>query len=306
VVRSDCQRLTINELVRVIHPRQPHPKILAMLEAYLDDSGIHDGATICVIAGYFGRPGAWEKFEIRWRKILASAGVPLEKFHALDLIEHRKFFFGMDRKKHQKLITDLCRAVATFRIYPIAHGVILADFKTLSDPQKRFFTGATIDDNRKPGKLISSGNPDKPYFMPFLHCVRRVIEHTADGSKAHFYFGLDRSFFRYAVEMFKMIKNRPDKPHNAKLGNAHLPQFKETPQLQAADLLCYLTYKHMQDRHAANDWNVMPAEPLHTLLSNMRDLKDLIFFNHETIAESLQTTYEVAGNWDGHAAGNVP
>jgi hypothetical protein len=60
-----------------------------MMETYLDESGIHNDAKICVIAGYWGKPGAWEKFEIRWRRILASAGVPLEKFHALDLIEHR-------------------------------------------------------------------------------------------------------------------------------------------------------------------------------------------------------------------------
>jgi len=61
-----------------------------MIEAYLDESGIHDGAAVCVIAGYFGGPGQWHKFERLWRKSLDRAGVPLEKFHALNLIEHRR------------------------------------------------------------------------------------------------------------------------------------------------------------------------------------------------------------------------
>src|SRR5216684_7649509 len=83
----------------------------AMISAYLDESGVHDGAAVCVIAGYFGGVGQWRKFEILWRKILAKADVPLEQFHANNLIEHRKFFFNFPRDKHKKLIDDLAAAI---------------------------------------------------------------------------------------------------------------------------------------------------------------------------------------------------
>ena len=136
--------------------------------------------------------------------------------------------------------------------------------------------------------------------MPFLQCVKRVLGYSPVGGKVHFYFGLDRPFYNYAVEMFKMIKNRPAKPQSATLGDTALLQAKETPQLQVADFLCYATYKHMLARHAANDWNAMPAEPLRTLLKNMRQRQDCIFYNHEVMAESLQITYEKVGDWDGH------
>lgn len=300
MLRSECQRLKINELVRIVHPRQPHPKILVMIEAYLDESGIHKGAVVCFIAGYWGRPGAWKKQEKLWRKILTDAEVPLDKFHADDLIEHRKFFFNMPRPKHKKLIDDLAACVAQFRLYPLCFGLILDDFHALSMPQKRFFTGATIDDRRKPGKLITPGCPSKPYFMPFSHCVRRVLDYTPPGTKAHFFFGLDRPFFDYAMEMFKMIAQRTDKPHSPKLGDVSAPKAKETPQLQAADFLSYVGYKHMLERHAANDWNVMPEGTFRTLLTNQKKPEDTQFFNHEVIAESLQMTYDRAGNWDGH------
>jgi hypothetical protein len=44
----------------------------------------------------------------------------------------------------------------------------------------------------------------------------------------------------------------------------------------------------------------MPADPLRTLLENMRQREDCIFYNHEVMAESLQISYEKVGNWDGH------
>jgi hypothetical protein len=273
-----------------------------MIEVYLDESGIHDEAEICLVAGYFGQPGAWEKLELRWKKILDRASVPLERFHALDLMEHRRVFFNMERNKHEKLISDLATAVSTFRVYPVAFGLVLADFHALSMSQKKFFTGATIDTRYKPGRLRTEGCPSKPYFMPFLHCVRQILDHTPNGATAQFYFGLDRPFYRYAVEMFKMIKARQDDPRSTKLGNSHLPEAKKTPQLQAADFLCYLTYKHMLARHAANNWNVMPAEPLRTLLRNMKQLQDLRFYDRDVIAECLQISYESVGNWDSQAA----
>jgi hypothetical protein len=30
--------------------------------AYLDESGAHEGASVCLVAGYFGGPGQWKKF----------------------------------------------------------------------------------------------------------------------------------------------------------------------------------------------------------------------------------------------------
>ena len=34
-----------------------------MIFAYLDESGIHDGAEGCVVAGYFSKKGPWRRLE---------------------------------------------------------------------------------------------------------------------------------------------------------------------------------------------------------------------------------------------------
>jgi hypothetical protein len=58
-----------------------------MIEAYLDESGVHGTAPICVIAGYFGGARQWAELEAAWRRILNDASVPLEEFHALDFVK---------------------------------------------------------------------------------------------------------------------------------------------------------------------------------------------------------------------------
>src|ERR1700683_5218102 len=91
---------TIDELEGLVHPRDGHPKILAMIEGYIDETGIHDGATVCVIAGYFGGRGQWKRFEHDWRLALKDSEVPLADFHALNFMKRRKFFFGWDDVRH--------------------------------------------------------------------------------------------------------------------------------------------------------------------------------------------------------------
>lgn len=168
------------------------------------------------------------------------------------------------------------------------------DFLALTDSQKQFFTGATIDDSAKPGKLKTNGCPTTPYFMPFLHCVRKVSDNAPD-KEIDFHFGFASPFQGYATEMFKMIRSR-----NPAARKPIQTEAKDTSQMQAADFLCHTTYKHMLERHAANDWNVLPSEPLRTLLTNLQHADDCQFFNQRTIADSLRVTYERAGNWDGH------
>jgi hypothetical protein len=65
----------IEELAQRVHPRDGK-KECCMIEAYMDESGIHDGAHVCVIAGYWGTVKKWKKFEDRWKTILHDANEP--------------------------------------------------------------------------------------------------------------------------------------------------------------------------------------------------------------------------------------
>jgi len=266
----------------------------AMIETYLDESGIHESASVCVIAGYFAGKSQLRKFSHEWRLVLKRFSFPMSEFHATDLLKSRK---------HQPMLATLARLIARHRrIQPVIYGIVVSDFKSFSLKQRMWFTGATL--NEGTGRLLTSGSPNKPYFVPFQNCLRRVTDYTPAGDKAHFFFGLDRPFARYAKTLFAEMKkvSYPLSEWKSKdrLGDAHFPLASETAQLQAADLLAHLSYQHMCERLNENDWNVPPAGLLFECIRNRRSSMDHAFQAGSHLQAILERTYLRAGNWDDH------
>lgn len=266
-----------------------------MLEAYLDESGVHDGAEICVIAGYFGKRKQFRKLERGWKRVLAHHNFPLERFDAAKIVKTRKY---------ERMLIELAETIAgCHSVYPVSFGIVISDFNSFSLVQRRWLTGALLDD--KTGKLVSSGSPNKPYFVPFQNCVRHITDYTPAIAKVHFFFGLDRPFSKYANIMFTGMQKRarqPD-PHTTwkskkRLGTVAFPLAAETPELQAADLIVHLTYQHMLERHAVNDWNVLPKGLLLQCLSNAKRPEDFQFLDKSCLSDYLRQSRDIAGNWD--------
>jgi hypothetical protein len=59
--------------------------MMVVIDAYLDESGIHDGAAMCVVGGYWSGRTRWRQLDNDWRKVLNKFNVPLERFHAKNL-----------------------------------------------------------------------------------------------------------------------------------------------------------------------------------------------------------------------------
>ena len=69
--------------VWMIHSRG-HEKVVAVLEAYLDESGIHGSAPWCLIAGFVASSRQWAWFENRWAKRTTEAEFHAKEFFARD------------------------------------------------------------------------------------------------------------------------------------------------------------------------------------------------------------------------------
>ncbi|MGB7603036.1 MAG: hypothetical protein WBM24_22225 [Candidatus Sulfotelmatobacter sp.] len=185
----------MDELARLVHPRNGHRKVFAMLDAYLDESGIHTGAATCVIAGFFGGSSGWKALEKMWEPILNKHHVKLEDFHAKDFVK---------MEKHAFLILELAVLISGLKkIHPVCFSIDVEAFNSFSLAQRKFMTGAIV----KKRKMVTSGCPSKPYFVPFQNCIKNVCDHAPVGSKAHFFFGLDRPFADYATELFRQTKS---------------------------------------------------------------------------------------------------
>lgn len=255
-----------------------------MLEAYLDESGIQQDAAVCVIAGFYGGRGQWKKFESDWKAALSRYDVPLEEFHAKDILK-KKCFKGWTSEKYERFFGEISEAiVSNHKIRPINYSLQISDFYARSLNERRFLTGAKVGRN---GKFISSGSPHKPYFMPFHNCVKQIANYAPKGGKAHFFLGLGRPFAEYAAQMFRQIKADPTSPFVERIGALSFPLAKETPELQAADWLAHLTYVELDCRPAYN-WDYPLSPRIQYLCQNARSFQeDLYCIEKEYIERAL-------------------
>jgi hypothetical protein len=258
-----------------------------MIDAYLDESGIHDGAEVCLIAGYFGGRGQWRKFGKAWEQVLGDFDVPLNEFHAQNLVKRTNFFHGWNTTQSYELQLALAQTIARFRIHPVAHGVLVKDFFKLSLAERRFLTGATLTAE---GQLEETGKPKQPYFAVFQPVVKRVLSHAEVGGKAHFFLGPDRQFANYATGLYLRLKNNPLFPHRERFGDVGFPLAKETPGLQAADLLVHILYLDTQNRVQTRLMHTLgtPPELIRILIANVRHKEDLVYQDEKLIRETLK------------------
>jgi hypothetical protein len=246
-----------------------------MMEAYFDESGIHDGAAVCAVGGFYGSQSEWRRFEAQWGTLLAD--YPEVKnaggFHA-------KVFFGRDDKgnrlgpyktwsdeKAHKFLERIVQAVIRNRIFPVGCAIVVQHFMDMPLIRRKWFTGAQFDKNGKP---ITSGSPKKPYYVPFQFSVLECIHTSKTTDKVHFYAGLDRTFSGYATELHKQLVIDPRIPDHYRnfIGGLSFPLAKDTPGLQAADLLVNRMYRHSSK--VAQEQKTLPLPSLLNMLIKNR------------------------------------
>jgi hypothetical protein len=240
----------IDEFAAVVHPRDGHPKVFAMIDAYLDESGIHSGAKVCVIAGFFGEQEPMRRLETAWIQTLNNFNFPMADFHAKNLLPKRQ---------HEMMLWELSKVIDRERqVYPISQAIIIDDFFSYSLESRRWMTGGRMS---KGGIWREGGCPDKPYFVPFQNCLKYITDQTPVGGRVHFAFGLDRTFSGYALTLFKQIHKQIESGEypsewasKDRLGQPVFPLATETPQLQAADFFVHLSYQRVLEHYPARDW----------------------------------------------------
>ncbi|SRR5579871_3997936 len=215
-----------------------------MIQAYLDETGIHEGAGVCAIGGYFGGPGQWKKQGSEWCVILKRYGV--EEFHAKqfwafnDEGERVGPYRGWNNNKADAFLNELVSTIeSNSKLHPVCSVVVMQSWNKLSQNQRRFLTGGKL----VRGKFKSSGCPSKPYFLPFQACVMNAAAHAPIGGKAHYFFDLNKQFKGYALDCFALLKSYDLKVKD-RIGDIDFKTGLEAVQLQAADLYCYQLYQY--------------------------------------------------------------
>lgn len=211
------------------------------LRAYADESGIHDGAERCVIPGYFASPHKWLRFSKEWGRCLNEAW---PTFHAKD-------FFGragrpLSRQAADLFLSDLLRVIERHDIYPFAGEVILTDWVALSYGERKYLTGAQLNNRGK----LHGGAPNRPYYPCFVNALIKVARTVRPGKIVEFVFDRQKHFAPLALELYGLAEGTLPLGVRAKLRGCSFFGKEGLPPLQVADLLAHCLYKRDGDVNA--------------------------------------------------------
>jgi hypothetical protein len=264
-----------------------------MMEACMDESGIHEGAHVCVVAGYWGSVKKWKRFEPQWKAILADANEPtLKEFHSTEFWnskgERHGVFAAWSDSKADTFIDDLVACIVASKIFPTSAVLVTTEWKKLNKQERMFLTGAYYD--RKQGQWLTLGAPNKLYFFPFQLAVANPAFGCPPGLHVHYIFDLNKQFKNHALDLYALLKNDKRLKFRHQLGGIDFDTSEKFPGLQAADLFAYQTYKNAKQRMEATDALDPKDLPLllRKLVSNARSDQDFPFLGAESLNIALQ------------------
>jgi hypothetical protein len=244
------------------------------VDSYWDESGIQD-ADVCLMAGYFGGANQWRRLNRRWNEILGREGV--REFHAKEfwrLNQNRRRtgpYKDWDDERAEQFLSDLVSASVDVKIHPVCCAVSLAEWKTLTLNQQRYFTGARF--HKVTHKQRGTGAPTKPYFWCFQHCVFNAAKYC-DGVVIDAYFDRSDQLQGYAQGYWSELADRRMLPWR-NLGAASFPNSEDAPGIQLADLLAYRVRRYAVER--LQNRAAVPEALLRKLISRIRDSSDCLF-----------------------------
>jgi hypothetical protein len=128
---------TVAEMFRVLLPRSSVDGVVAMITAYFDDTGTHQGSPVIGFGGLVGNEEQWYLFEGAWRAKLAAplpGKPPLERFHMSDCMAYTGEFENYSEPERDAVIHDFRQMIIASGVWGYGAGVSQADWNELIVP----------------------------------------------------------------------------------------------------------------------------------------------------------------------------
>jgi hypothetical protein len=234
-----------------------------MLKAFFDESGIHGGSPICVVAGLvLPAKRAWT-LSTEWQtSLLYKYSVPY--FHAKEFAQRSGPFRGWSERKIRDFSIDaigiINSATSNFENETlIAAALTSKDFFALSIEERRWLTGGQYvhSTSTTKKKWKKQGAPTKPYFLLFQQAVLDAVKFTQDrtfqgnplgtGEVVHFIFDQQHEYEATARAVFRAMKQMPLSVRE-RIGNVVFSSKLRAIPLQVADFMAYESFNYLSNR----------------------------------------------------------
>ena len=261
---------------------------LAMIQAYIDESGTHDQAKIIVGAGFLSSYKRWRKFEKQWSSVLNPVGGDRLVFHATDCLGKDGYgdFAGQSKDDRNRLVDKLIPIARQKTLFCFSAAFARSDYEAVvPESMKRKWK--------------------HPYFLCMFHIanliqVNRPKFPFPPSEKVAFVFARNPGFVGLLGDLYDQLK------HTAAVGDILGKMTIGTPEedipLQAADLICYLTRTFWEKEH----FHEGSAHPrTHQLLRELVRRKEFTLEPHflsrkalEEFVRIFKETQAEAGEWE--------
>lgn len=214
---------------------------------YADESGIHDGAAWCVVAGYRGSRHQWRGFDRTWCAVLEKPEYRIKvPFHSKDFF-NRKLgnhpeknpYVGWPDDKASRFLGELLAVIRNTGVRPVAGAVDVAAFQAFSYGERCQLVGYA------PLVSTQGKRPPAPYHLALRIMVEDALERTRRDTELHFVIAEQRELQQRALAGYQLTKDLwlPKQPQEvARLKGMTISTPSDAPGLQAADLLGYVWY----------------------------------------------------------------
>jgi len=283
-----------------------------MLKAYFDESGIHAGAPICVVAGFVATNRCCSGLSWKWRGLLDK--YEIEFFHAREYAKRSgpfregppniwrtaKEIFAhhppnWDYECRRNFETDALAVIheSLDRSDPlilVGAAVNTKDFLALPIDHRRWLTGGYMSSAKR---WKRQGAPTKPYFLAFQQAVLDAVKfsqhsdhagrHLGTGDIVHFVFDQQFEYERSARGIFNAMKRSPLSVKD-RIGAVVFTSKSRALPLQVADFVAYESFcflverihrnRDLMRRHAAR--RLFRLAAMRSVYIGARELKKLL------------------------------
>lgn len=202
-----------------------------MLQAYLDDSGTHDGSPVVVVGGLIGLEKDWRNLEEQWLTKLAAPlpnKRPLKSFHLGPCVQRRGEFEDYSFAESEALRHDFRQIILGSNLYQLSLAIPKTDWDELIVPPYRNFLGTA----------------EEACFFQFIEkSIELVRKFKTQKLQIAYVYDLGRESEHLArvARLFKESASRSEF-HSFEWGKVG-----DMPRLQAADMIATESYWAVQN-----------------------------------------------------------
>src|ERR1035437_9766731 len=230
-------------------------KLLGVMEAYLDESGISDIGPVCVVGGYVGGYRQFRRLEAEWKEIVSC--LPNGDFHAIDFFnrgpngERYGVYEGWTDQLANDFFEALASAIDESGVHPVGAAADVKKFFEYDIDTRIYLTGG----RHNVAKWKTSGSPHQPYYLPFQHCLTKGITYVQEGIRLNFICDVNKELSRYAKDLFEDYKKVNPRMYE-RFGMISYASRLDANIIQAADLLVYAHFCNQHNRTTDN-WRML-------------------------------------------------